>query len=164
MNYATLLQTATLKGAIAELEALLESGQETFLAFDETNLEQPLAKSKWSRKEIIGHLIDSALNNLQRFTRAQIPAHLENGQLIAQDYAQNDWVKLGKYNLRSSVELIELWDNLNMQILSVMQDISASSLAVLCVFGSNEPVRLEDVFISYVGHVKHHLIQLGGQE
>ncbi len=160
MNYARLLKNASLMGALKELEELLKTGQETFLDFEENQLEQPLAANKWSRKEIVGHLVDSALNNIQRFTRAQIPSHLEQGVLVVAGYAQNDWVSLAKYNDRLSADLIELWRGLNEHILSILEQPSAVSLAVQIQIGDGEPSSLEDVFISYVGHVKHHLQQL----
>jgi hypothetical protein len=160
MNYATLLATPTFAGALEELDAMLVSGQDTFLDFEDEKLEQPVIEGKWSRKEIIGHLIDSALNNVQRFTRAQIPSHLENGVLITAGYAQNDWVRLAKYNQRDRLAMMELWDTLNEHILEVMRDAAPASLAVLIKIGDGEPMSLEDVFISYVGHVKHHLSQL----
>ncbi len=160
MNYATLLETPTLAGALEELDAMLVSGQDTFLDFEDDELEQPVKEGKWSRKEIIGHLIDSALNNVQRFTRAQIPAHLEAGVLVTAGYAQNDWVALAKYNQRDRLAMMELWDTLNEHILEVMRDATPQSLVVPIKIGDGEPMSLEDVFISYVGHVKHHLAQL----
>jgi hypothetical protein len=84
MNYATLLKIPTFQGAMEELVVLIEDGREVFLEFEEMQLQEPIRAGKWSRKEIIGHLIDSALNNTQRFTRAQIVGHLEDGKLIAQ--------------------------------------------------------------------------------
>ncbi len=160
MNYATLLETPTFAGALEELDAMLVSGQDTFLDFEDDELEQPVKEGKWSRKEIIGHLIDSALNNVQRFTRAQIPAHLEAGVLVTAGYAQNDWVRLAKYNQRDRLAMMELWDTLNEHILEVMRDAIPESLAVLIKIGDGEPSTLEEVFLSYVGHVKHHLTQL----
>ena len=153
MNYATLLETPTFEGARGELEQLMN--KDTFLNFEE---EQPLASGKWLRKEIIGHLIDSALNNIQRFTRAQIPSHLEQGVLVVAGYAQNDWVSLAKYDNRLSTDLIELWLGLNEHILSLLEQ--CNSLAVQIKIDDAAPSSLEDVFISYVGHVKHHLAQL----
>ncbi len=161
MNYATLLETPTLDGALAELEQLLEIGSEIFSDFEDKELEQPVTKGKWSPKEIIGHLIDSALNNVQRFTRAQIPAHLEKDVLIMAGYAQNDWVRLAKYNQRDQFSLMELWDTLNEHIIEIMSDATPQSLVVQIKIGDSEPMSLEAVFISYVGHVKHHLAQLG---
>jgi DinB superfamily len=160
VHYLELLSAQTIEAALQDLEEALEEGQETFLEFEDVDLEAPREPGKWSRKEIIGHLIDSALNNIQRFTRAQIPAHLENGALHVPGYAQNDWVSLAKYNQRDKIDLIELWDNLNEHILTIMRGTSSESLAVNIMIGDNEPSSLEEVFMSYVGHVKHHLTQL----
>jgi hypothetical protein len=160
VHYLELLSEPTVEAALQDLETALESGQIAFLEFEDEALETPTAPGKWSRKEIIGHLIDSALNNIQRFTRAQIPAHLEHGVLRVPGYAQNDWIRLAKYNGRDKIDLIELWDNLNEHILTIIEDATPESLAVQIVIGTSEPSSLEEVFMSYVGHVKHHLAQL----
>lgn len=160
MDYAALLGNPTFAGALEELDEMLVSGQDTFLDFKDEQLEQPLSEGKWSRKEIIGHLIDSALNNVQRFTRAQIPADLVQGVLVVSGYAQNDWVRLAKYNQRDRLAMMELWDTLNEHILEIVENATPLSLAVQIKIGDAEPSSLEAVFISYVGHVKHHLAQL----
>ncbi len=159
-HYLELLSAQTVEAALQDLEDALEEGQDAFLEFDDADLETPREPGKWSRKEVIGHLIDSALNNIQRLTRAQIPAHLDNGALHTPGYAQNDWVSLAKYNQRDKIDLIELWDNLNEHILSIMRDATTQNLAVQIMIDTNQPNTLEEVFMSYVGHVKHHLAQL----
>lgn len=121
----------------------------------------PGAPGKWSLQEILGHLIDSASNNLQRFVRAQISDHLIEGTLRLPGYAQDAWVQVQGYRDRPWDDLVDLWVALNRHILHVIKRIEPSRLATSCLIGDGAPVRLELVLVDYVGHVKHHLAQIG---
>lgn len=154
--YANMLHDASFAGALSELETMLQRVDTL-----RERLEQVGEVGKWSPKEVFGHTIDSALNNLQRFVRAQIPEHLEGGVLILPGYAQDSWVECSKYNHRNVSELLQLWKSLNTHILFLLDGIAPESLNVPCVIGGGAPLSLEDVIVSYVGHIKHHLLQLG---
>jgi len=111
--------------------------------------------AKWSRKEILGHLIDSAVNNHQRFVRAQLADRLE-----WPGYEQDAWVSVQKYKERQWTELLELWEQLNRHIVHVMEIVPSSRLATPCVIGNGEPVTLEWLMTDYVRHLRHHLSQI----
>ena len=147
--YSRLLSQPSLSGAIADLETLLAA------AYPQPNLEP--VSGTWSNAQILGHLIDSALNNHARFVRAQIPEHLTYAYLIVPGYAQNDWVTVGHYDSRSWEELLTLWRALNGQILHVMKTVNPISLFVPCIVGDSEAKPLEAIMIDYVGHTLHHL-------
>ena len=151
--YSRLLSTPTLNGAIQHLETLLSA------SYPEPSLEP--ASGQWSNAQILGHLIDSALNNHARFVRAQIPEHLTYAYLIVPGYAQNDWVTIGHYDSRSWDELLILWRALNGQILHVMKNVGLVSLFTPCIIGEGEAQPLEALMIDYVGHTLHHLQSLG---
>jgi hypothetical protein len=157
IHYARHLSELNLPSAIAALEATLDS-------FDPRRFEAraatPRADGKWSPQLILGHLVDSALNNLQRFVRAQIPTHLEQGQLVLPGYAANDWVAVNGYDTRAWNDIVQLWVALNRQIVHVMRHADPSSLQTPCVIGGGEALTLEEVMIDYVGHIKHHLEQM----
>lgn len=70
---------------------------------------------KWSKKEIIGHMIDSASNNHQRFVRSQFQE-----DMVFAGYQQNDWVHVQAYQSRSWSELIELWAAYNLQLAHII--------------------------------------------
>ena len=151
--YSRLLSQPTLSGAIHELETLLLS------AYSQPSLE-PMT-GHWSNTQILGHLIDSAVNNHARFVRAQILEHLTYAYLIVPGYAQNDWVTVGHYDSRNWDELLTLWRALNGQILHVMKTVNPASLFVPCIIGDREAKPLEAIMIDYVGHTLHHLQSLG---
>lgn len=114
------------------------------------------APAKWSRKEIIGHLIDSAQVNLQRFVRC---TYEENFKLT---YEQVAWVQVQHYQDEDINEILELWRLLNFQIIRVLKYYPANRLGAKCD-NSKNGITLHTVgFLAqdYVDHLKHHLRQV----
>jgi len=109
----------------------------------------------WSVKEILGHLIDSASNNHQRFVRAQLSA-----ELTIPDYEQNRWVSSQDYQSRPWGELIDLWVHYNHHLAHVIRRIPDAAAGVPCRLGKNEPITLSALVQHYLGHVRHHLEQI----
>ena len=115
------------------------------------------APGKWSRKEIIGHLIDSASNNHQRFVRGQLADHYTSA-----GYAQNEWVSLQRYRDAEWLSLVALWREYNLHLARIIEstpDDVAESHRVQLV-DSNEAQSLGWWMSDYVGHLKHHLEQI----
>jgi DinB superfamily len=157
IHYAQHLSELTLDSAIRELETAVRQFPTRDL---EIQASASRGEGKWTRQQLLGHLIDSALNNIQRFVRAQIPSHLEGGKLVLPGYAQNDWIAVNAYDARDWSDLAQLWKALNLQIAHVMRHASPSSLQTSCIIGGGEAMPLEAVMIDYVGHLKHHLEQI----
>lgn len=109
----------------------------------------------WSRKQILGHLVDSALNNLQRFVRAQ-----QGTELVFPDYDQPFWVAAGGYQERAWPTLIRLWAELNGQLAHVISRIPGERLGTPCRIGGSKPLTLEFIVRDYVVHLRHHLGQI----
>jgi hypothetical protein len=123
------------------------------------------APGKWSRKEIIGHLIDSATNNHGRFVRAQL-----QDDLIFEGYEQAEWVDVQRYQAREWAELVLLWQSLNHHLAHVMETTETNALTkprarhnldrlAWQPVRATEPTTLEYFMRDYVGHLKHHLRQ-----
>jgi hypothetical protein len=113
------------------------------------------APGKWCPKEILGHLVDSAANNLQRFVRAQLTDRLD-----FPGYEQDAWVRVQGWADAGWGETLALWRALNAQIGRVVARIPAEKLATPCRIGGGEPMTLEAVIRGYVTHVEHHLAQV----
>ncbi|HYG81440.1 MAG TPA: DinB family protein [Pyrinomonadaceae bacterium] len=111
---------------------------------------------KWSKKELLGHLLDSAVNNHHRFDRAQ-----QVEELTFPKYEQEHWVSVQGYAKRSWPELIELWRLYNRHLAHVISLIPEEKLAVTCVIGPYEPVSLGYLVEDYLVHLRHHLQQIG---
>lgn len=112
----------------------------------------------WSRKQILGHLIDSATVNHQRFLRAQ----LETGFSFL--YEQNQWVELQRYQQRSWSELIAIWTALNRHLLYTIDSLAEDKLQNLCGRGNEQnddgPWTLAYRIPDYLHHMQHHLEQI----
>ncbi len=139
---------------------------EEFLVVPEDQASAKPAPNKWSAKEIIGHLIDSASNNHGRFVRAQ-----HSNDLIGQGYDQNAWVEVQEYQQQNWHDLLITWRQLNLQIAHLMfiteEDIrnkerdshNLHQIAFKTV-PEDQPATLGYFMEDYVEHLKHHLGQI----
>ncbi len=154
--------------ALEDFREMLETARPLLLGITEEQSEAGRAPGKWSPKEIVGHLIDSAANNHQRFVRAQF-----TDELIFPAYRQEEWVAVQHYQLESWPLLVELWHAYNTHLLHLVSHIpeaklklsrSAHNLDRIAwkVVHSEEPVTLEYFIRDYIGHMKHHLQQIFG--
>ena len=113
------------------------------------------APNKWSKKEILGHLIDSAANNHQRFMRLQLQT-----EISLPGYDQDDWVRLNHYQQRTWNEIVTLWSAYNRHLASVIESLDDSALGHVW-HSPDGDVTLEFIASDYVRHLKHHLAQIG---
>ena len=120
----------------------------------------------WAPIEILGHLIDSAANNHQRFVRAQF-----TDDLVFPGYEQDQWVNSQKYRDESWSEVIQLWSAYNLHLVHVASQIpeevltkprSPHTLDVIAfnLVDKNEPATLEYLIRDYLVHLRHHLDQI----
>src|SRR5579872_2845373 len=111
---------------------------------------------KWSNKEIIGHLCDSAMINLQRFVRC---TYEENFKLV---YEQDEWVAAQHYQEMNIENLLELWRLLNLQITRVLETYPFDRWQVQCDSKKKEMGlhTVEWLAQDYVVHLQHHLNQI----
>ena len=144
-----------MQNARRELESLLALAVPRLLALTETECSFRPAPHKWSKKEILGHLIDSASNNHQRFVRAQL-----SSEIRLPSYEQEDWVRTQAYQTESWENLVQLWKAFNLHLLHLGAEIQGERLNSMCFIGTDEPVTLEFIITDYVRHVKHHLRQI----
>ncbi len=110
---------------------------------------------RWSKQEMLGHLIDSATNNHQRFVRGALD--------LAGDfpvYQQNEWVAAQRYNEAEWAELVELFAHYNLHLARVIDGLPAEVLSNPCNIGEAEPVTLRFVIEDYLSHLLHHLDRL----
>jgi hypothetical protein len=113
----------------------------------------------WSRKQILGHLVDSALNNVQRFVRAQ-----HESELSLPDYDQPAWVSASGYQDRPWSDIVALWAVVNVHLAHVIARIPPEALETPCRIGGSEPMTLEFVVRDYMRHLRHHLQQIQDPE
>lgn len=150
---------------ITELRTTVDRASERLLGAPPDAVERRPARGVWSAKEVLGHLIDSAAVNHQRFVRAQWQ------DLVFASYAQDDWVEAQKYQDAPWIELVALWREYNRHIARVM---AATPLEIrtraqrrhnlheiaMRQMSSEEAASLDDLMRDYVEHLQHHLAQI----
>jgi DinB superfamily len=150
---------------ISELRTIVDRESARLLGASPDAVERRPAKGGWSAKEVLGHLIDSAAVNHQRFVRAQWQ------DLVFAAYAQDDWVEAQKYQDAPWIELVALWREYNRHIARVMTAIPISvrlkehrihNLHEIAMkpAPADQPASLEYLMRDYVEHLQHHLKQI----
>jgi len=139
-----------------KLISVIEAAEPKLRQISEPESEKPVLSGGWSRKEVIGHLIDSASNNHQRFVRAaqqsslDFPGYDQEGNIRVQAPQDAGWLLL-----------VSLWADYNRYLAHIIAHLPASKLETPCRIGSREPVTLAFIATDYLTHLVHHLSQIG---
>ena len=149
-----------------EFEQTVESTATRLLSLSEEQIQEARGEDKWARKQILGHLIDSAANNHQRFVKAQF-----NNALVFPGYEQERWVDVQRYNDEDWSQLVQLWKLYNLHLAHLASFISPENLRgernehnldeiAWQPVERDKPVTLEYFIRDYAGHMNHHLGQI----
>lgn len=141
---------------IKRLEQLLKSGTEYLSKSSESELTRKPNPEKWSKKEIIGHLIDSGISNLQRFTEIQF----ENKPYRIRKYNQDELVKVNDYQNAKTKEIVEFWLSINIRIKHLIKQQTEKTLNYKIELQKNNIADLRFLIKDYVDHMEHHLNQI----
>lgn len=141
----------------AELQQIIDDFTTKFSVIPDKDFAKKLLPHKWSNKEVLGHLIDSADNNFRRFIVGQYepsPPHIV--------YDQNFWVNVNSYNLSKKEDLIVLWRLMNERICTVLKTMPEQNHSKTCDTGKDSEQLLSLHFLAedYVKHLKHHVNQI----
>jgi hypothetical protein len=141
--------------AADRLAAILDEAPGRLAAISAEDAARRSLPGRWSPQEILGHLIDSASNNHQRFVRAQIfPSLADPG------YDQENWVAVQSYAAEPWPDLVQLWLLFNRHLLHLMLTVGDDALSNPISIRGAAPVPLSHVMIDYVRHLEHHLKQI----
>ena len=146
---------SSVKAVSVELARLADTTEASLLKISEAASSAPLRPGGWSPKQVIGHLIDSASNNHQRFVRAVI-----QGSLEFPGYDQEGWVRVAAAQEMPWPLLIALWASYNRYLAHILAHLPEDAFEAQCRIGSSEPVTLEFLAEDYLVHLNHHLQQL----
>lgn len=139
----------------SQLKNLIARTGREFTPFTDSEATQPAISGGWSRKQVLGHLIDSASNNHQRFVRALLqeelrwPAYDQAGCVSVQHYQDASWSNL-----------VELWTSFNSLLAHVLAHVPEAKRKTLCMIGDGPAMTLEELAEDYLVHMEHHLDQI----
>lgn len=159
------MSTPPIRDIAAKFRATIESTLARLALITDAKASKRARSGAWSQKEIIGHLVDSASNNHQRFVRARF-----QDDLVFPGYEQNDWVRAQSYQDEDWIALLALWRSFNLHLAHVMETTPRYDLArprsrhnlhqiAWQPFAESDVETLEWFMIDYVGHFEHHVKQ-----
>ncbi len=148
------------------LQKIVSLSLQQLLEISEEEWNEKKQKGKWSKKELLGHLIDSAYNNHQRIIRAE-----QQGDLIFSGYDQDAWVIKNNYQERDISELLDLWRSTNFHIAQLVKNISENILSrkttkhnfhqiSMNTIEEGSKTNLSYLIWDYIFHVEYHLNQI----
>ncbi|MBS1911795.1 MAG: DinB family protein [Bacteroidetes bacterium] len=151
---------------LTDFRHIIDRAGEHLTAISEEQSMTPPADGAWSAKEVLGHLIDSAANNHQRFVQAQL-----HDDLLFRPYDQDRWVEVQRYRDEPWGFLVQLWGLYNLHLLHVIEGMDEDRLKepryehnldqlAWKPISRSQAATLEYVVRDYVGHLEHHLAQI----
>jgi hypothetical protein len=139
-----------------KLISVIDAAEPRLRQISEPESEKPVLSGGWSRKQVLGHLIDSASNNHQRFVRAA-----QQSSLDFPGYQQDENIRLQAPQEADWLLLVSLWTAYNRYLAHIIARLPASKLETACRIGSGAPVTLKFIATDYLTHLLHHLTQIG---
>jgi len=138
-----------------DFRAELKNYYAALLTISPAQADTPWREGGWTRKQIVGHLLDSAANNRQRFVRAAI-----DGEYVGPNYAQEAWVAAHGYEYEAWETLLRWWRTEHEILAAVVDRIPDSRLDAKCRVGDGPVVTLRSLIEDYLRHHRQHFQQL----
>lgn len=144
--------TITIINSAQFLQQMIDDCIKKFKSISAESWNEKRFENKWSKKEILGHLCDSAMNNIRRFVVAQ---YQQNDVIV---YNQDAWVASQDYQSEKHENIISLWKLLNEQIIRIIKKIPQEKLSNTCKTPDEHTIiwLIED----YIKHLNHHINQI----
>lgn len=143
-----------------ELDRLVDDAHDRLRALGEDDVDASRGDGAWTKRQILGHLVDSTAANHQRFVRAQF-----TDELRFPPYEAPGWVQVERYDIADWDVLVDLWVAYARHLAHVLSVMPHEHLDTPCWvdwYGEPEPIPLHKVVSEYLDHVRHHLGQLIG--
>jgi hypothetical protein len=143
-----------MQATIEHLEKIVRNYYRRLESIPEEEYARKLRPEKWSKKQILGHLVDSAQNNIRRFIVTQYE------ELPHIGYDQDQWVALSDHQHAASGDLLILWRLLNRQMCRILSGISYEISQRKCIMANGKEYTIEWMAADYCNHLLHHLHQI----
>ena len=138
-----------------EFRGRISAAYQRLSCVSESQASLPYRPGGWLRKEVLGHLLDSAANNHIRIAHAAVAGHFEGPA-----YAQEEWVRMHNYAALDWSSLLKQWHDRNLLIGIFIEHIPEDRLSALCRIGESAPVPLGFIITDYLDHMDHHISQI----
>jgi hypothetical protein len=145
-----------MENTINKIHELLEIGKAYIGQTAESKLSSKPSPEKWSKKEILGHLVDSGVNNLRRFTEIQF----QKKPYSVKNYNQDLLVKVNDYQNASTQEILNFWIAVNTRIINIIKLQKAETLDYQIILEETVKFDLKFLIEDYVHHLEHHIRQI----
>ena len=141
----------------SDIENAVDEACNQFRSLPEETIEVRSNPGDWSVKEIVGHLVDSASNNHQRFVRLQVA-----DGLVFPDYSQDNdaWVLIQRYQETPWDDLLALCRYFNFHLARVIRSVNERCIDHIWVVDEDTSITLGELMIDYLRHLKDHLKQI----
>jgi hypothetical protein len=141
----------------SDIENTVHVAYQRLISLPDETIEMRPNPGDWSVKEIVGHLIDSASNNHQRFVRLQVA-----DGLVLSDYSQDNdtWVSIQSYQEAPWDELLALWRHFNLHLARVIRTVNEECIDYIWVVDEDTSITLGELMIDYLRHLKDHFQQI----
>jgi DinB family protein len=148
-------QLGTMTKISDRLNELVSESEREFARISDSAAGRKAIAGGWSRKQLLGHLIDSASNNHQRFVRALLA-----DELRWPGYDQAGNVRVQRFQEARWSDLVQLWLSYNRLLAHVLAGVPEEKRATRCFIGENPVITLEALAEDYLVHMQHHLEQI----
>ena len=141
----------------SDIDTVVEEVCNKLWSLSEDIVRRRPARTEWSAKEVIGHLIDSASNNHQRFVRLQI-----TDGLIFPEYGDENvnWVKIQKYQETPWTDLLGLWQGVNRHLARIIRNVDETCIDHRWLVDEDTTITLGELMVDYLRHLKNHILQI----
>lgn len=140
-----------------EFWARMEAAERQLSQVSAEDSQKPYRNGGWSRRELLGHLVDSACVNHVRVVMATT-----NGSYEGPSYDQNGWVALHGYARMPWAAILDQWRARNTWLAEAVSNVPQEKMSAPCVIGSNVSMRLDELIRDYLRHLEHHVAHITG--
>ena len=144
-----------MKTIAGKMREIITTARPGLLEISPESARRKVSPDTWSKQEILGHLIDSTLNNHQRFVRGAL-----NAAESFPAYDQNRWVEIQGYNEMNWADLVDLLVGCNFHLCRMLDRLPEEALNNPCNIGKESPAACGFVIEDYLRHLKLHRGQI----